>query len=140
MPIKRTDRGISAWLITWESMGNHVETPNKIAVILDPRMKPDRVKTIIELLYVNEEYSLSDRISYAKSKRNNPYPAEYDAIGGVKWQGRITCGHNPWLEARLVDNLKVRLDDNGEEQIIWVDRKPPDFKKIYEELGWKKNV
>ena len=41
--------------------------------------------------------------------------------------GRILCGHNPWLHARIVSEFKVQSDDNtGLETISW---KEPDAYK-----------
>ncbi len=43
-------------------------------------------------------------------------------IEGVRWTGQIICGHNPWLLARLVDNLIVNIDADGNEAASWTDR------------------
>ena len=59
------------------------------------------------MIYANEFYTCRERIAFAKDKKLNPYGATFDDIEGIPWQGRILCGHNPWLEARLVDNLHV---------------------------------
>jgi hypothetical protein len=44
---------------------------------------------------------------------------------GIPWEGRILCGHNPFLVARLVDELTLKLDDNGNEILTWKDREKP---------------
>ena len=104
-------RRISAWLVTWEGVGGHVKIEEQVAAILNPRRSVDRVKDIVELLYVNASHSYVERINYAKSRKNNPYPAEFGVShNGVPWTGEVTCGHNPFLEARLVDNLRVEGD------------------------------
>jgi hypothetical protein len=53
------------------------------------------VRQHVELLYVASFYSIAERIDYANNKKFNPYPAEFDRIGGVPRSGLIECGHNP---------------------------------------------
>lgn len=118
---------ITAWLITWEWVGNHARREDKIAAILSPRLTSDRIKEIVEVIYANKFYSYRERVAFAKDKKANPYPATFDDIEGIPWQGRLRCGHNPWLEARLVDNLFVFQDTGGEEQLSWDERPKPDI-------------
>ena len=113
---------MSAWLITWEQVGDwHKNENNKIAAILNYRLSGETVRKIVELLYVNR-YSLSTRLDYAKNKRNIPHPAQFHTLGGVPWAERITCGYQPCLYARIVDDLCVQIDENGEEKLIWKER------------------
>jgi hypothetical protein len=73
----------------------------------------------IEQLYIDRFYSLHEKISYARHRADNPYPAEYNRVNGVQWAGRITCGHNPFLLARPVKNLALHQEANGEEVLTW---------------------
>jgi hypothetical protein len=123
MAIKRTVRGVSAWVVTWEKFGRHVKKPCEIAAILNPRIGHQRVKELVELLYVNQVFTLSEKIGYSMNKRFNPYPAEYGSTKGIRWTGIITCGHNPFLEAKLVKNLIVSKKGNRE-HISWTDIEP----------------
>jgi len=41
--------------------------------------------------------------------------------------------HNPFLEARLVDNLYVKKDSSGNEVLDWEERKKPDLSWIHSE-------
>jgi hypothetical protein len=102
----------SAWLITWESLSEHLQKDNKIASILNYRRSWQQVQRHVEWLYVNSEYSLSERLAYAKSVKNNPYPSMHE-------RGHITCGHDPFLLARKVRNLHVENDSNGQEHLKW---------------------
>ncbi|MFP6888323.1 MAG: hypothetical protein VCF07_00995, partial [Nitrospinota bacterium] len=61
----------------------------------------------------------------------NPYPAEFNKIKGVTWEGQIICGHNPYIYARLVEGLKVETDREGNENLKWNERPPP---KLPEEI------
>ena len=117
---------MAAWLITWEWMGNHAKVDNEVAAILNYRFSGEKVRQIVDLSYVNSQYSLRERIAYAKNKQDNPYPAQFHRLGGVPWLGRIHCGHNPYLYARLVDNLCVNVNNEGEEELTWKERYAPD--------------
>jgi hypothetical protein len=133
----RRKRGITAWLVTWDHIGDHAKPPTRIAAILNPRWSSERVREIVEILYVNSNYCPSERIGYAKNKSFNPYPAEFDRLRGVPWLGRIFCGHNPFLYARVVDNLVAPDEGFDETQVTWDERPRPDEKKIAELLGEK---
>lgn len=43
--------------------------------------------------------------------------------GLPSWEGQITCGHNPWLFARLVYNLQAVGEPDEEAKVIWTE--PP---------------
>jgi len=125
---KRNKTGrITAWLVTWDWIGEHVKREDKIVTVMSRRLSPERVSEILEMIYGNEYYTLEERVSFAKSRKLNPYPAYYDDIGGIPWTGRILCGHNPFLVARLVDNLYVTRDAEGIEHLTWEERKNPDL-------------
>lgn len=98
---------MKAWLVTWEWAGDHAKVKNPIAAILNPRLSPARVREIVELIFVNESYSFSERVSYANNKKFNVYPAEYDTFKGANYLNRIYCGRNPHLFARQVDDIRV---------------------------------
>ncbi len=127
MSTTRTGRpaGISAWLVTWEHMGDHATPPETVAAVLSPRLTARRVLEIVELLYANASYDPSERIAFAKSRKGNPYPARFGVLHGVPWEGEIVCGHNPWLEARLVRNLRADRDATGQERFVWDERPKP---------------
>ncbi|HEV7395059.1 MAG TPA: hypothetical protein VGN86_01005 [Pyrinomonadaceae bacterium] len=60
---------MGAWLVTWEWEGNHARVKNSIAAILNYRRSSEQVREIVELIYANETYSLSGRLTYAKIRR-----------------------------------------------------------------------
>jgi len=122
---KRRPRKIKAWLVTWEWIGDHAKRDDKVAAILNPRLSGKRVREFVELFYLNTFYSLGERIAYTVNKKENPYPARFMDIGGVPWTGAIYCGDNPFLIARLVDDLAVERDGHGEETATWKDRHKP---------------
>jgi len=63
-----------------------------------------------------------ESLAGARNKRGNPYPAEFESIDGIRWQGSIHCGHNPSLHARLVHNLRVVVHDDGSLATTWDER------------------
>ncbi|OGJ64490.1 hypothetical protein A3C37_01770 [Candidatus Peribacteria bacterium RIFCSPHIGHO2_02_FULL_53_20] len=105
---------MKAWLITWEWIGDHAAMPEKVVAILSPHWSDEKVREYVEVLYSNLTYSFSERMSYAKRKKDNPYPAKFDMYGG-----RIHCGHNPSLYARKVENLRVSSNEDGSESLSW---------------------
>jgi hypothetical protein len=117
--------GISAWLVTWEHAAGHVKPQEKVAAVLSPRLSGQKVLEVVELLYANAEYDPSDRIAIAKSRKNNPYKAEFGWLEGMRWEGHIVCGHNPMLEARRVRNLRAVPNATGQERFDWDERPLP---------------
>jgi len=117
------ERGMSAWLITWEETGPAKPAREKIAAILNPRWSSERVRQIVELLHHAKQYSLSELAGYANNYAFNPYPAEYERVEGVRHTGYISCGHNPHLYARLVKDLKIQ-GSYGDEVVTWTEEPP----------------
>lgn len=124
-PMKR------AWLITWGGTPHTIGNKERVVAILDSRISSERVRDYVELIYASAEYSLMERVLYAK-KRFNPYPARYLPIEGVPWRGLIGCGSNPWLEARHVANVQVVVDSNGDERLQWDEITAEEIHKIKE--------
>lgn len=107
------------WLVTWESINQEHRIKDKIAAIYNPRWSSDRVELAVELLHAASQYTVSEQLQYANNKKFNPYPANSYNSPGIPF--RITCGHNPYLEARRVSNLKVTLDAEGNEVVSWTE-------------------
>lgn len=120
---------MKAWLITWEWAGDHAKVKNPIASIMNSRISGERMREIVEQIYVNERYSLSERAAYAKNKKSNPYPAYFGTFKGVHCLWEVYCGHNPYLYARLVSDLKIEEDRNGKEVISY--KEPREWIKAY---------
>ena len=108
--------GITAWLVTWEAVGEAAETADIIASIIGIRTSQRVVAALVELLYAQRFCTATELASYARNRSNNPYPARHDPNGGV------SCGHNPFLYARKVTKLLVSTDaSTGLETITWVE-------------------
>lgn len=112
----------TVWLITWEP---NFKDSKKIATILNSRTSSEKVKDILEQLYVNSEYSLSERLLYAKSKKNNPYPVRFDILDEIPWWGKMSCGNNPYLYARKVKNLRLKINGDENEYLEWQEIEKP---------------
>jgi len=112
----------TAWLVTWEWVGEHAERKDKVASILNYRLSGKTVADYMEKLYVDSEFSFNERLEYAKSKYT-PYPARFDMLeldgNKAHWEGRIHCGHNPFLYGRLVQNIHVETNADGSERLEW---------------------
>src|SRR6266568_5475939 len=103
--------GMVAWLVTWQ--GPKMVEP--LAAILHYRTKERCIPAMIELLYALRGY-VDDLVSYARKPASNPYPATRGGNG-------FTCCHNPYLYARLVDQLKVDTNaQTGVQTITWMER------------------
>ena len=105
----------SAWVVTWQWMGNHarVDDEKRFVTALNYRWTTERVRALLEQLYIALEYSPWDKAGVAKNQRSNPYPAK--AVSASE----VHCGHNPWLRAQRVRNLSVTLDGDGTHKLSW---------------------
>jgi hypothetical protein len=130
--MSRSARGRSAWLVTWEWMGDHaqVSPPDVVAGIFSPRLGYKTIMQLVETLYAAREYDATDKLS---ALTHNPYKAHLGTIQvkvsgrshRAKWQGEVICGHNPFLHARLVDGLRTSSDD-AVAGLTWTDRARPE--------------
>lgn len=127
----RNKKGVSAWLITWSGTGSSAEWEGRMAAVLDPRLSGDRVKEIVGLIHATSLYTPDEQIRWMIRPEDNPYPPEFGQLRGVTWKGQILCGHNPYLSARLVDELRVETADDGTETPVWEERPRPKLDRTY---------
>lgn len=132
---KPKPKPMKAWLLTWEGQSERAKQPGNVAAILSARMSPERVQEIAELLYANAEYTLEERAAFARNKKNNPYPARFDHVGGIRWSSRMLIGHNPWVYARVVTELVVHKRDGEEQYLTWVEPSREEIEKVVSALG-----
>ena len=126
------------WLVTWESAGSHAHRDDRIVTILSGRFSGERIRELVELLYVNAAFDLHGRLAYAKRSSNTPYPARFVTAEGIQQVDRVHCGHNPYLYARKVRNLRVELNGAGEEQLVWDEFPPLNMREILKRMGrWR---
>jgi hypothetical protein len=124
---RRADRGRAAWLVTWDSVGDHgwpalsvtqAERNHRVVAIMPPQWGVTRVAEIVTLLYARAAYTLSEQVHFCTKWSDNPYQAR------ISRDGRITCGHNPYLFARVVSRLRPTTD-HPESPLVWDERPLP---------------
>ena len=130
----RRTQGIAAWLVTWEWAGDHAKVDEPVVAVLNYRLGSARVRDFVERLYVALKYDVEEKIALGKQPTSNSYPAQFMTAGGVDWEGQIQCGHNPYLFARLVDNLRVERCENRRERVRWNERPVPEHLRQLNEL------
>lgn len=119
---------MKAWLTTWEWSGNAAAMADVVAAILNSRWGQQRVLDLVEALYALTNSTPGELAIYARRPSHNPYRARYEV-------DRIVCGHNPWLEARKVAELEIRIDETTDlETISW---KEPDAYAIRDQRPTK---
>ena len=119
---------MKAWLVTWEWMAPHAEVVNKIAAVINSRRSERFVADMVEHIYAHSNYNMKELLDIVKVPKRNPYKATRgEIIHGVPHGDRITCGHHPWLYARIVTDLTATTDKETALEIIkW--KEPPIFK------------
>lgn len=99
---------MKAWLIGWCWAGDHAAVDDPVVAVPSARTGAEDVRWYVEQRYIEATASLPEKLSYApyNQRREPPYPARVE-------RGRIDCGHNPWLPARVVDDPRVETDADG---------------------------
>lgn len=110
----------AAWLIFWNSIpASEEDLGREVLTIMDSRKSPERIEYFLEQTYIATQYGLREKMLYATRPKDNPYRA---TINQDHVRGRlisITCGHNPWLEARSVRDLRLERAPDGHELLSW---------------------
>lgn len=105
---------MKAWIVKWEGVSDSVTKVDPIVAILNPRRSSKKVAETVEFLYMYATANLSEHMTYASNPSRNPYRAKVD------FNGRISCGHHPWLSAERVNEVEVFLDlDTGSETVSY---------------------
>lgn len=119
---------MKAWLVTWEWTGPHAAVEDRIAAVFRPRINHDILAELLETIYKGHAASLREWCDYARSSKANPYRAEWDLASNV-----CRCGHNPFLVAQYVTDLRCVVDpDTGAEMITWL--YPPRYERVGQSL------
>ena len=109
---------MEAWLVKWVyASGEHafVTVPNA-------SLDKDTVRHRVKQLHTDLTASIAEKLEYALDP--NPAPLPYPATLSQLPDGRmnIDCGHNPFLQARLVTDLRVETnEEDGSEVLHYVD-------------------
>ena len=127
-----------AWLITWCWIGDHAAVDDPVVAILNARTGAEEVRRYVERRYIEETASLREKLSYARYKKP-AYPAEFERMKGVSYTGQIHCGHNPWLYARLVDDLRAEIDANGNDVPKWTETEGERLDEVKRRIAYLKD-
>lgn len=113
MAKRRRSRGIKAWLITREMIGNRPLEEDEVVAILSPRLSERYIKALTQLFHDQQYLTPSERIE--RIGRSSGDDAEGTGFG------HFYCGHNPMVHARKVMNLRVDHPDDatGEGKPLW---------------------
>ena len=107
----------TAWLISREWIGDHVHVDQPVVATLDSRRSGEHVRQFAERLYCSTKFGIEEKVRVAGDAIANPYPAKVMQVKGASCHGVITCGHSPYLLARLVRNVRVFVDSEGSERL-----------------------
>ncbi len=116
-------RGRVAWLVTRHWVADYPRW--EVAAIFSSRLGAGRVREFVELIYVTSGYfTLSEQLSMMWPRfGRTPYAAKFGQTKeGDPWAGEVTCGDDPYLKARLVDDLVIERDADGHEKAVWTER------------------
>lgn len=121
-----------------QSVGGHAAPPrpSAVAAVLSPQTGPAAVASPLERLYAAFHFTPEEMLAALPPRGHNPCRAQHGQVsvsdsGGrrepIHDLGRITCGHNPHLYARLVDGLRpaARPGPDGERGLPWDERPGP---------------
>ncbi|MDQ3697197.1 MAG: hypothetical protein M3373_04130, partial [Gemmatimonadota bacterium] len=104
---------MKAWLVSWDWVGEDNAVVDPIVCVLPPQWSIERVRRAVQVLYAVSAYTVTELAEFAKRPRRNPYRAESSGA-------QITCGHNPFLVARVVSDLKIdRAPKTRREVVTW---------------------
>ena len=108
-----------AWIITLEGTSR----PEEVIGILSARKGGRTIKEYVEWLYALLNYSPAMHFCLAnKGNSLNPFQANFATTStGVPVETIIFCGDNPFLVARLANDIEM-IDPASEEPILkWTD-------------------
>jgi len=125
---------MKAWVITRETPNANAVHNTVVVGLLSARKSAEAVKDYVEWLYVTLECSTEDLMGFVKySKPYKPYEAQYFTTNtGVSHKVGMYCGHNPFLIARLADNVNLKKNgwlEWGNPEKFVVDSKTLDIKE-----------
>ncbi len=116
-------------MVRWDWAGEHAAVEQPVAAVLRPQVGARQVQRIVAALYAASQYGPGDMLYAIQRDGHDPYPARFgtapfDSGDGHRvqatWEGEVTCGHNPFLIARL-----ATVWATGDGGIAWEDNPRP---------------
>lgn len=108
-----------AWLVRWESTEEPVQEQSIIA-IFDSRKSSDFVADFVQQFYISHTCSIEEKVHYSSHSKEFPYQVEYERVRGAPWLGSMSCGHNPFITARVVEHLSLATSKDGATSLHWL--------------------
>ena len=107
---------MKAWLVRWISAS---DGDGPIVTILSARLGAETVRCRVEQLHTDLTASIQEKLRYSHYSQPEPPPPARLEIGR---DGRpcIHCGHNPFLMACRVENLRIESGKDGIDVLHWV--------------------
>ena len=87
------------WQIRWHWSGQHAAVDEPNIMVLPQDTNAETVRWYVEKLYMEKALEWDERISFTLNPPP-PYPASVEPMADGR--DSVICGHNPWIEARLV--------------------------------------
>jgi aromatic ring-cleaving dioxygenase len=118
-PVRKPKRR-NAWLITWEfARQDYFDDLNRprVVAILDPRLSSATIMRILPVLFASEKQTtFTAKMGYTHLKPPTDW-LRHD------FNGRISTGGHPWLEARVVKDLWIEdyADDIHHQTLHWTE-------------------
>lgn len=107
---------MKAWLVRWVSANGG---DGAIATILSARLEAETVRCRVEQLHADLTAPIDEKLRYSHySRPSKPPPARLEV--GRDGKPFITCGHNPFLMACQVENLRIESGEDGIDVLHWV--------------------
>lgn len=105
------------WVVFWDWANEAAALRDHFVFVLPATTSVEEVMRFVEAIAAIHSYTADEILTMASSDWN-PYRAELSA------NDRITCGHNPWLEAKRVRNIRVETDEKTRlETILWIEKR-----------------
>lgn len=132
---------MKAWLVTWQWIGDHAQVGDPLVAILSSRKSDRAVSEFVEQYYLMASATAGEMAYYMNRRRKLPHKARTpEIINEIPHGGRIRCGADPYIYARLVTDLRIEeLDDEDVEIITWREPSASQWKdgsKTEIELAW----
>ena len=128
--MKNKDVIKSAWLVRWERLDPTTRDINEaeIAAILPGRISSKRIQELVRQLYISKICMIRDKINAMACPEIIPPIRFASSIDGKQWLYRFTCGDDdPYLDARIVKNLRALSDGDGKNRCVWDDLPRPNY-------------
>ena len=126
------------WLITWENDGDHAKVENKFVAIISSRYSENTIKRFLEQYYACNYLSMYEQFACIKSNKNCPKIIQNTSImvserlqklnslpPQISNTESLIIGDNPFLWARIVQDVETWTKDDNIECLIWKEKKPP---------------